>query len=324
MFELDLAWNWREKQGWMDRTEALRIFHGPGEGIQASESFAVDRFKDHYWVTLWESSKRLLTLQKNSVEFLRSKGATSVVAMIRPQAGLPAEPIIWYGAPPQDRFVVNEGSLRFWIQLQKCRHPGLFLDHYPLRTWLLKNTRGLRVLNTFAYTGSLSVAAAVGGAEKVTSLDLSKPSLEWATANIQLNGIHSENHRAISGDVFEWLPRLRREKQHYDCIILDPPSFSRGKKKNFSTARDLTSLHQLAMELLAPQGVLITSINSENVNLKKYESDVLAAAETVGTQFQVLRQIDLPETFPTRLGHGQSRYLKGWILRAQSKRSSSS
>lgn len=323
MSELEQAWQTRLKLGLFAQSDALRVFHGPGEGVGDSQLFAIDKFGDHYWVTQWESSTsastslssgKVMAIQNRIVEFLRTKNAVSVVGMTRPEKGVPFEPSSWYGNPPGGRFMVQEDGMRFWIQLQKARHPGLFLDHFPLRNWLRQSSHGMRVLNTFAYTGSLSVAAGLGGAASVTTLDLSKPSVDWAVENFLLNHLPETKHRALAGDVFEWLPRLKREKQSFDCIILDPPSFSHGKKQKFSTAKDLEKLHSLAMELLAPQGILITSINSANISWKKYETDLLAAAKHHRLKFNILKQIDLPESFPTRFGESQNRYLKGWIL----------
>jgi 23S rRNA (cytosine1962-C5)-methyltransferase len=321
--DLESAWEMRKRLGLFSTTEALRVFHGPGEGDGNMQNFAIDKFGDHYWVTQWENatpSGSFLTrdqftpIRSRIVEFLCTKKAKSVVALIRPEKGIPYEPFIWFGTPPEDRFKVQEEGMWFWIQLQKARHPGLFLDHLPLRRWLRQTSHGKKVLNTFAYTGSLSVAAGLGGADSVMTLDLSKPSIDWAVENLRLNSLQESRHRAIAGDVFEWLPRLKREKQIFDCIILDPPSFSHGKKQNFSTARDLEKLHSLAMELLGPTGILITSINSANVSWKKYESDLLSAAKKQKLTFNILKQIDLPDSFPTRLGRPHDRYLKGWVL----------
>ena len=325
MSELISAWNWREARGLFEESAAIRVFHGPGEGTGDREHFAIDRFNDHYWVTQWDHPSvdpaRESAQRKLVIEFLREKGAKSVVGLDRPQRGVAPQAEVWWGESPEQPFSVREGRLRFSIRLRETRHPGLFLDHFPLRQWLISSSRGWRVLNAFAYTGSLSVAAAAGGAESVTTLDLSKPSIQWAQENFELNELKSENHRFISGDVFEWLPRLRKSGQskksegQFDCVILDPPSFSHGKKGNFSTAKDLSLLHTLALENLAPGGFLVTSINSANVSWQKFEGDLLASARGLSMEFQILRAMDLPETFPTRLGRTPDRYLKGWILR---------
>jgi 23S rRNA (cytosine1962-C5)-methyltransferase len=316
--QLNFAWSWREKSGAFKDSNALRVFHGPGEGQGDYSHFAVDRFGDHYWVTEWQSPMthgRSESVRKQIVEYYRERGALSIVGMSRPEKGVAPESHSLWGSPPASRFSVREGDLQFYIQLENTRHPGLFLDHQPLRAWLRKNTLGMRVLNTFAYTGSLSVAAGVGGAEQVTTLDLSNPTIQWAKENMTLNQLSEQKNRFISGDVFEWLPRLKREKLKFDCVILDPPSFSRSKSGSFSTSHDLSKLHALAIDLLSDEGILVTSINSANVTWKKYESEMLNAAQSRKTKWTVVRQIDLPETFPTVLGQSDDRYLKGWILR---------
>ena len=319
MFELKRAWNWREKRGLFEKTEAIRVFHGPGEALHALHKVAIDRFGDHYWVTQWESSTQYENFQETLekiIEFYKEKKAASLVILRRPEKGaLPTEPEVLYGEPPLERWVVKENGSQFWIEFLKGRHPGLFLDHQPLRDWLERSCDGLRVFNTFAYTGSLSVAARRGGAEHVTTLDLSKASIQWAKENMALNGFEGESNRWIAGDVFDWLPRLKREGAKFDCVILDPPSFSHGKKSNFSTQKDLVRLHGLAMDLLSDHGILITSINSANVSREKFQADVLAAAHSKKMTFTVEVQIDLPETFPTFLEDSSARYLKGWILR---------
>jgi 23S rRNA (cytosine1962-C5)-methyltransferase len=315
---LELAWQWRERLGYFQKTQALRVFHGSGEGSGDEQNFAVDFFSDHYWVTEWQNSlspQRSEKVLNDIVSFYRQKGARSIVGLSRPEKGVAPESRVFWGTPTAGRFEVSEGPCKILIQLEKTRHPGLFLDHEPLRRWLIQNSKGWRVLNTFAYTGSLSVAAGVGGAQEVTTLDLSKATLQWAKENFILNGLPEACQKILGGDVFEYFPRLKRERKQFDCIILDPPSFSHGKAGRFSTSQDLKKLHALAMDVLAEDGILITSINSANVSHKKYEADVLAAALEKKMEFQVVRQIDLPETFPTRLGQSDDRYLKGWILR---------
>jgi 23S rRNA (cytosine1962-C5)-methyltransferase len=319
--ELDAAWQRRQEKGLFADTQALRVFHGPGEGSGILRSFAIDRFGEHYWVTRWEDAAAKEESAEAKVlaviaEFLGSRGAASVVWLGRPEKGVPALPKVLLGKAPDDRFEVQENGARYWIRLLDTRHPGLFLDHAPLRRWLAGRARGWRVLNTFAYTGSLSVACGLGGAAQVTTLDLSKPTIQWAQDNWQLNGLDPSSARFIAGDVFEWLPRLRREGQVFDCVILDPPSFSRGKKATFSTAKDLKRLHELALDLLPESGWLVTSINSANVSWSKYEADVLHAAREKRIELRVARKIEQPESFPARPGSPETGYLKGWVFKA--------
>lgn len=326
MSELEQAWHWREERGVLAESDAIRIFHGPGEASGALQHFAVDRFVDrsedgraheHFWITRWEKERTRGSEQALGaiLDFLKTRGASSAVELSRPEAGVPEEPQALFGSPPTGRFAVSEPGGRFWIQLLGARHPGLFLDHAPLRQWLRARARGWRVLNTFSYTGSLSVSAGLGHADQVTTLDLAKPAIQWAENNWRLNDLSADRGRFIAGDVFEWMPRLRKEGLLFDCVILDPPSFSRGKKGSFSTSKDLAKLHSIAMDLLAPGGFLVTSINSAQVPHARYLSDIQSAAAERKLRFSVHHSIDLPETFPTRLSSPQDRYLKGWILR---------
>ncbi len=325
---LQSAWQYREQLGFLMAGPALRVFHGPGEGVGALKNVSVDRFNEHAWVTLWEEKTEGTVLKafEQSIRdplchFLTEKKLSSAVLLYRPLKGIPENSAVLMGEPPSERFEVREGPARFWIQLLDTKHPGLFLDHAPLRRWLMAHSRGLRVLNTFAYTGSLSIAAALGGAAHVTTLDLSKATMKWAEANGQLNGLTEDRARWIAGDVFEWLPRLKREitqgkNNLYDMIILDPPSFSRSDTGTFSTAKDLTLLHSLALDVLAPQGLLVTSINSAQITWANFEKDLLLAAEKHGRKLQVLKRLEQPETFPNWLHeNARERYLKGYIFR---------
>jgi 23S rRNA (cytosine1962-C5)-methyltransferase len=321
MKDLERAWNWREKAGILF-SSALRVFHGPGEGRGEWAEIAIDRFGSHYWVTLWAAKgspdRSAEKIEEEICRFLAGKGADSIVSFRRPLPGA-SEPdvTVLHGNPPDASagITIQEGKARFKIRLKGAKHPGLFLDHAPLRTWLTNTKVGETVLNTFAYTGSLSVAAKWGGAKQVITLDLSRPTLDWARENWKLNGFSESEARFIAGDVFEWLPRLKKEGSTYDCVILDPPSFSRGKKGSFSTAKDLRRLHELALGVLAPEGMLITSINSANIPADRFLRDVLGAATSAKKSLQTLQEIDLPASFPTRAEDPASRYLKGWIFR---------
>jgi 23S rRNA (cytosine1962-C5)-methyltransferase len=172
-------------------------------------------------------------------------------------------------------------------------------------------------LNLFAYTGSLSVAAGMGGAKSVTTLDLSKPTIEWAKENWAINSAldHTESD-FIFGDVFEWIPKLIKKDLKFDTILCDPPSFSRTKSKTFSTQKDLKTLHELIFQVLAPGGTLATSINSENIPELAFMREIDLAAQKLGRRLTILKRLDLPETFPTRNSDLKDRYLKGFIVRA--------
>jgi 23S rRNA (cytosine1962-C5)-methyltransferase len=302
---------WKRRTRLLEQYEALRVFHGPGEGQGPLANLAIERFGLHFWVTCWSESWP--ELEPICTEFLESKRAHSAVVVRRLKGGVAEIAAPFLGDPPADGAWIHENRLRYLIRFRETRHPGLFLDHEPLRAWLSENARGWKVLNAFAYTGSLSVAAAVGGAAHVTTLDLSKPSIAWAQGNWIGNELSEERARFISGDVFDWLPRLKKKKEQYDCVILDPPSFARGPKGAFSTEKDLVRLHELAFGILKKGGTLVSSINSANVPPEKFHADVSQAARASQRKLELVQEIKLPESFPARTA--EESYLKGGIYR---------
>jgi 23S rRNA (cytosine1962-C5)-methyltransferase len=310
---LDAAWNRREALG-LGAWEALRVFHGTAEAPTGFEELAIERFGPHLWVTSWEKPGQKPLPARSLEDWARSHGFLSAVELHRPKGDVPTPPRVLFGEPPEGRFPVEEQGMRFWIQLLGSRHPGLFLDHAPLRAWLLRHSAKRRVLNLFAYTGALSVACARGGASHVTTLDLSQTTLAWARENWTLNGLPESQAEFLAGDALEELPRLKRKGLSFEGIILDPPSFSRGKKGTFSTAKDLKRLHTLVLDVLAPGGWLATSINSQGIPSADFEREILAAARERGQELLMLRTLEAPESFPAPLGKGLQRALKGFIL----------
>ncbi len=309
---LETAWQKRIDLGLADNSQTYRVFHGAGD-VTAGDALAavsIDRFGDHYWVITWEDIPD--STRDRIKDFLIGKNAKSAVIQFRPKKGTAELPQVLFGEPPADRFAVSENGMRFLIQLRETRHPGLFLDHAPLRIWLKRHAQGLNVLNTFAYTGSLSVAAGLGGAAMVTTLDLSPHYIEWAKQNWAENDLPMDKADFIFGDVFEWLPRFHKRGRRFDMIIVDPPSSSRGKHGHFSTKQNLVELHDRVFPLLAPDGIVVTSINSAQISWKRFEADIMQAAGNQNVRVKIIDKLGLPESFPAV--NPEDSYLKGLIL----------
>ena len=170
-----------------------------------------------------------------------------------------------------DYFEINEPPFKFLVNLERYLDTGLFLDHRPLRQHLLGQVEGKTVLNLFCYTGSISVAAAKGGASKVTSVDMSNTYLDWAYENFIINDIDPKQHIFDQADVLKDL-LIRREKQEFfDVIVLDPPSFSNSKRmeEDLDIERDHPLLIRDAMALLSPGGKLYFSTNKRKFELHR-------------------------------------------------------
>lgn len=164
---------------------------------------------------------------------------------------------------------VSEYALRFRLNLTTYTDVGLFLDHRPLRRRLLREARDRRVLNLFAYTGALSVAAAMGGAREVVSVDLSNTYLEWAMDNFETNGLNPDDFDFLRTDVMAWLKGA--PESEFDLIILDPPSFSNSKRTEsvLDIQRDHATLIRDSMRWLTPAGTLYFSCNYSRFKLEQ-------------------------------------------------------
>lgn len=163
-------------------------------------------------------------------------------------------------------FVVPEGNARFLVNLHDHLDTGLFLDHRAMRRFIYENARGKRFLNLFCYTATASVHAALGGAASSLSIDLSNTYLDWARKNFSLNNIGGKQHRLKKGDCLAY---LQSNREQFDLIFLDPPTFSNSKStaSTLDIQRDHVSLIKNAMKKLDKNGVLIFSSNRRNFKL---------------------------------------------------------
>ncbi len=215
----------------------------------------------------------------------------------------------------QPRFEVLELGIRYVLDLEaSATSSGLFLDQRETRRHLRRaDLAGRTVLNAYAHTGSLSVAAAMGGAETLT-LDLSRRYLDWAAENLRANGLTPADHDFVYGDALEWLERFAKKGRTFDVVLVDPPSSSTGRKKGAArwvVDRDLHELVARSARLVAPGGELYVSTNLRRMSWPTFLQQVdlgLAAAGRRGA-------IDT-RTLPLdhRSGPGDPPYLKAaWV-----------
>ena len=184
--------------------------------------------------------------------------------------------------------VVEENGHKFLINLSDYLDVGLFLDHRETRKWIESQSAGKQVLNTFAYTGSFSVYAASGGAEKTTSVDLSTTYLDWAEKNLKLNGFVGPHHHLIKADVIAW---LGKEHGKYGLIFCDPPTFSNSKAMEgfFEVQKDHVGLIWACVKRLTPGGTLVFSNN-----FRGFKLDLEALS---GLKIQEISHQTLPKDF---------------------------
>jgi 23S rRNA (cytosine1962-C5)-methyltransferase len=182
------------------------------------------------------------------------------------------------GPTPTEPFLICENGLRYEISFQSGYSQGIFLDQRDNRAEVRRlMAPGMRLLNTFAYTGAFSLAGAMAGAE-TTTLDLSQPYLDWAKRNFTHNELDPTQHHFCKGDTFHWLRRFAKQGRKFDGIVLDPPTFSRDEKgKVFRVEENFGELAALAAEILSPDGWLLCSTNCRTMNLNDFQKQLRGA-----------------------------------------------
>ena len=241
-------------------------------------------------------------------------GATSVYEQRRPKGG-GGGPARLVRGEERERFEVVEHGLRYQIDLgASATSSGLFLDQRETRRRLRSaDLTGSTVLNAFAHTGSLSVAAAAAGAETLT-LDLSPKYLDRARENLLLNDIDPDDHDFIYGDALEWMDRLARKERTFDLVLVDPPSSSttgkRGKTR-WVVERDLHDLVARSARLGSRGALVYVSTNLRRMTWPRFLDHVRNGLDAAGRTGSV-ETSTLP--LDHRSGPGDPPYLKGaWI-----------
>lgn len=193
--------------------------------------------------------------------------------------------------------VVEENGMRFGLDFGAGYSAGLFIDQRANRA-LVRREPPKRLLNTFAYTCSFSVAGALVGAETV-SVDLSKKSLDRGRENFALNALDDSKHRFYADDVLDVLPRLARKNERFDIIILDPPTFSRGNKgRRFQVEQDLEELLLAALELTTPHAKVLVSTNCTRLNRRALENIARFALKATRRAAEFHAEPPLPDIPP--------------------------
>ncbi|MDA0334127.1 MAG: bifunctional 23S rRNA (guanine(2069)-N(7))-methyltransferase RlmK/23S rRNA (guanine(2445)-N(2))-methyltransferase RlmL [bacterium] len=185
---------------------------------------------------------------------------------------------------------VTEGPCTFLVNFTDYLDTGLFLDHRLTRSMIGDMAAGKRFLNLFAYTGTATVHAALGGARSTTTIDMSQTYTDWAIRNFTRNGMSGSRNLVEQTDCLQWLETPRRDR--YDLIFLDPPTFSNSKRMerdSFDVQRDHAWLIRKTMKLLADGGVLLFSTNFRQFQLEE--------SELTGIACQDISRQTLPKDF---------------------------
>ncbi|MEA3327468.1 MAG: class I SAM-dependent methyltransferase [Chloroflexota bacterium] len=186
---------------------------------------------------------------------------------------------------------INEYNITYALDLKINQDASFYLDTRNLRLWLRENMLGSRVLNTFAYTGSLGVAAGFGGAKQVIQTDVNSRFLQIAQRSWLLNGLPKENYKLLKGDFFRITGRMRSQGQLFNCVILDPPFFSITNAGKVDLQHETTRLVNKVRALVAHDGWLVVINNALFLSGADFMSELNTLCQSEYLSFHQIIQV---------------------------------
>lgn len=248
---------------------AFRLFNGFTEG---NPDLVIDLYAGTLLIHNYADHPAGGRLQaEQAAQFLQSELAglrTGIVKTRNSKSQEEKRGQLLFGDRPDTR--IKEHSVWYSIDLMMNRDAGFYLDTRHLRKWLLENMQDKTVLNTFAYTGSLGVAAQAGGAKRVIQHDLNRQFLNVAKTSYTLNGFPIQKQDFIAADFFTLVSKFKRTDETFDCVIIDPPFFSATSKGRVDQVHESARLINKVRPLIDDGGILIAINNALYVSGQEY------------------------------------------------------
>lgn len=290
-------------------TTAFRVFNGEGDGIGG---LTIEYFAGYYLINWY--SKGIYHFREEIIQSLQNLVEYKAIYQKKrfdTKGQYIEEDDFVTGERGQFPIVVKENGIHFAVYLNESAMVGVFLDQREVRRTIRdKYAKGKSVLNTFSYTGAFSVAAALGGASKTTSVDLANRSLNKTIEQFSLNEIDYEAQDIIVEDVFNYFKYAVRKQLKFDMVILDPPSFARSKKYVFSAEKDYKNLLKEAITITENNGIIVASTNCSSFGMGKFKGFIETAFKETGEKYKILEEFSLPSDFRTIKEFPEGNYLK--------------
>ncbi len=285
-----------KKQIHLEENQTYRIYH---RGLNEDE-IRIDLYGTVIWVYWYKKDPPTEADISSLDQFCKKNNFIYVVRHMinRGQGvgGLEHKDLYYTDCP--EKWIANEHQIKIELRRDQGFSPGLFLDQRSNRSWIFDNSKNKSVLNLFSYTSVFSVAAALGGANQITTVDASAAFLNWSKDNFKLNDINPEQHEFFAQDSLLFLKGAIKKNRKWDMIVCDPPSFGRTKTTTWKIDKDLPELIQLMESCLSSKGVILFTCNYEKWNLEDLKKIIKKSVKSKQIQFIDLPIPDLDFEFP--------------------------
>ncbi|MHB8742457.1 MAG: class I SAM-dependent rRNA methyltransferase [Sulfuricaulis sp.] len=307
---LNVALSLRER---LYDTPYYRLAFSDSDGLPG---LVVDRYGD----TL------VAQITTSGMERIKSEIVAALTKVIRPNAilfrndtssreleGLASYVEVPLGEVPES-ITLEENGVRFSVSLLTGQKTGWFYDQRMNRTRFRQYVKGQRVLDVFSYLGAWGVQAAVAGAESVLCVDSSPKAVESIRHNADLNGVTAKV-TAEREDAFDLLRRLRAARERFDVVVLDPPAFIKRKKDTKEGAMAYQRLNQMAMQVLAKDGILISCSCSYHLHRDDLREILLKDSRHVDRFLEITEEGHQGPDHPVHPAIPETAYLKAFFTR---------
>jgi 23S rRNA (cytosine1962-C5)-methyltransferase len=285
-------------------TDSYRLFHGIAEGMPGLN---IDRYGPEVVAQVFRDSLNE-DWGKLAACVYESLSAISALSVVR--RGQDKEVLASIGEL-QARVQCQENGLLFWNSLRRAgSDPWFYLDFRAARRFIATVSKGARVANFFAYTGTAGVVAAAAGAKEASNIDFGKWCSEVSLDNCELNQIKA---RTIQDDFFsvarQWAGGATKNRRRgrktpvyapesFDVVILDPPTRSKGPNGAVDILRDYPSLAKPCIQMIAPDGWLVCSHHHTGIGFDDWQAIVRRTAEKAGRSIVHEQRIAPDPDFP--------------------------
>lgn len=313
----------RRDAGLLDPDGGCRLVFSEGDGLSG---LTVDRYARTLAVqftslALWERREVLLAALRS--ELSDAPGLDGAVLRtargIREEEGLEISDGPLFGALPDGPIEIEEGGVRYGVDLRTGQKTGAYLDQRDTRRAVAPWGAGRSVADLCCYTGGFSLHLARAGARSIRSVDVSAGALERAEDNARRNGLDgwlADGRWTLErSDAFRWLETRRQEGERFGMIVLDPPTFARSSRGVGQALKGYARLNALAVDCLEPGGILVTCSCTGRVSAERFLEVIAGVERSSGRRIRVIGRHLQPADHPVSPTCPETAYLKCVVCR---------
>ncbi len=308
---MEIAWNLRKKV--REISNGFRVVNSEGDSLPGL-------IIDYY------NGLVVFQIRSLGMEFYKESIVESIKEIINPTAileknnfgtrkleNLPPILKVHIGTPPE-KVEIFEYDWSFYVYIVEGQKTGFFLDQRENRKILYEFVeKGMKIANTFAYTGGFGIPASIKGAN-VVNVEISREALEKAKENYTLNTLYFEDSSFVKADVFNWLREVNKKNKKFDFVVLDPPAFAKTVSSVQRASRGYKDINLNALKIIREGGYLFTFSCSNHIDFALFQKIIFSAFKDAGREGKIIKRMGQSADHPINIYHPEGEYLKGLLI----------